>query len=568
MATTAILHANDVHKSEQSPRSVSTTNSPLVHGYSPNQMSTYNVTGVSPAEAATASTCGSSYQQPSYPLQPSRNVYQNLTPEPPSSESTSLIELGTPVRIGNAPVTSSAPSSDVIIVRDPFYEPPRKRTPNTQRPPQYLNTGNPMYSGGQLELPRNVRVPYPESAFAAVAAVNKAFASYTSGMCMQPRSRPMPYMTPQMRSAAYGMASMPNGMSPSYASATPPPNAMPPAYGMHGMRQMSCSKTSGSQISPGPYQFYPTASNPMPPVKKQSPLTSTKKAKQQTAKAHFDGRVTPKNTRKNDYTGAPVSNIYEQIPDAARPSTSAAPSYAMMAPPMSASTGIGMMRAPSPSISSPSTSQMMTPNVRHPYPYDASSMTPNNPNMQQFDAMRSMGSPTVELMQPPPLPMMRPNGHLNGTKPVAESPMMAKSSMMSPGFSQQATAIHEMQPDLHRMCDSRAPLKSPQYQSSMMASSSGQLNDMYGSMNGSMTSSPSYMQANVMVLQRCGYCKEEFRGDRIGIQCTGNNQGCRRFFHQECSQLLPESFHAILNEPRAEWICNECVSRQQQIAYS
>lgn len=117
-------------------------------------MSTYNVTGVSPAEAATASTCGSSYQQPSYPLQPSRNVYQNLTPEPPSSESTSLIELGTPVRIGNAPVTSSAPSADVIFVRDPFYEPPRKRTPNTQRPPQYPNTGNPMYSGGQLELPR------------------------------------------------------------------------------------------------------------------------------------------------------------------------------------------------------------------------------------------------------------------------------------------------------------------------------------------------------------------------------------------------------------------------------
>ncbi|KHN72852.1 hypothetical protein Tcan_12537 [Toxocara canis] len=541
-------------------------------------MSTYNVTGVSPAEAATASNCSSSYQQPNYPLQPSRNVYQNLTPEPPSTESASLIELGTPLRMGGAtPVTSGAPSADVIYVRDPFYEPPRKRTPNTQRPPQYANTGNPMYSGGQLELPRNVRVPYPESAFEAVAAVNKTFASYASTMCMQqPRTRPMPYMTPQMRSAAYGGAGgIPNGMSPSYASATPPPNAMPPAYGVHSVRQMGCSKAGGSQISsgPAPYQFYPTtAANPVPAVKKQSPLTSAKRAKQQAAKAQFDGRVTPKNARKNDYAPASaVNNVYEQIPDPARPSTSAAPSYGMMAPPISASTSMGnMIRAPSPSTSIPSTSQMIAPNVRPPYPYDGSAMSVANPNMQQFDAIRSMGSPNVELMQPPPLPMMRPNGHLNGTKPLPETSMMVKPSMMSPSFSQQTVNMHEMQPDVHRMCDSRTPLKSPQYQSQMMAasSSSGPVSELYNTMNGSVASSPSYMQPNVMMLQRCGYCKEEFRGDRIGIQCTGNNQGCRRFFHQECSQLLPESFHAILNEPRAEWICNECVSRQQQIAYS
>ncbi|VDN44131.1 unnamed protein product [Gongylonema pulchrum] len=63
--------------------------------------------------------------------------------------------------------------------------------------------------------------------------------------------------------------------------------------------------------------------------------------------------------------------------------------------------------------------------------------------------------------------------------------------------------------------------------------------------------------------QRCAGCASEFRSDRPGIQCTGSGQGCRRFFHQECSELLPDAFRAIVAEPRAEWICPECMCRQQ-----
>ncbi|VDN28218.1 unnamed protein product [Gongylonema pulchrum] len=54
-----------------------------------------------------------------------------------------------------------------------------------------------------------------------------------------------------------------------------------------------------------------------------------------------------------------------------------------------------------------------------------------------------------------------------------------------------------------------------------------------------------------------------YGSDRPGIQCTGSGQGCRRFFHQECSELLPDAFRAIVAEPRAEWICPECMCRQQ-----
>lgn len=54
---------------------------------------------------------------------------------------------------------------DILIIRDPFEEEElpgiRCNTTNTQmmlfnqRPPQYINTGNPLDSGGQLELPRS-----------------------------------------------------------------------------------------------------------------------------------------------------------------------------------------------------------------------------------------------------------------------------------------------------------------------------------------------------------------------------------------------------------------------------
>lgn len=313
-------------------------------------------------------------------------------------------------------------------------------------------------------------------------------------------------------------------------------------------------------MPPGPYQYYPVAGNTAPPVKKQSPLTSGKKAKQN-SKTSQDER-TGKGSRKAEFCVPPVNNVYEQACEMGRPSTSAAGAYGMIPAGVPTNSGMGMVGGQSPSANNPSTSQMMPPAVRPHYLYDGAPMPGNAPNMQMYETMRPVNSPGSELMQPPPLPMMRANGHVNGAK-ANDGSTLLKTSM----YTQQGGVLQEMPSDGLRLCDTRPSIKSPQYQVSPLTHSSNQVSDVYGNLNGGVANSPNYMQPNMMPLQRCAYCKEEIRADRIGIQCTGNNQGCRRYFHQECSQLLPESFHAILNEPRAEWICNDCSSRQH-ITYS
>ncbi|VDN33397.1 unnamed protein product [Gongylonema pulchrum] len=81
-------------------------------------------------------------------------------------------------------------SADVLVIRDPFEEEDASRARCSrsnqvihfnQRPPQYINTGNPLHFGGLLDLPRHLRVPYPESAYRACAAANKNLANSRAG---------------------------------------------------------------------------------------------------------------------------------------------------------------------------------------------------------------------------------------------------------------------------------------------------------------------------------------------------------------------------------------------------
>ncbi|VDM12090.1 unnamed protein product, partial [Wuchereria bancrofti] len=130
----------------------------------------------------------------------------------PSSSSSSATNIQIPITSTTVTATSAAGSlttnmnglvtnntttsvcasknTDILVIRDPFEEEElcntRCNTTTTQmmfnqRPPQYINTGNPLDSGGQLELPRHLRVPYPESAYRACIAANKNLATYRNG---------------------------------------------------------------------------------------------------------------------------------------------------------------------------------------------------------------------------------------------------------------------------------------------------------------------------------------------------------------------------------------------------
>lgn len=556
MATTAVLHANDTHKTEQSPHSIHTS-SPLVRGYSPNQNSVYNVAGVSPQEGSTSASCASTnFQQANYPLPPTRDAFQDLTPEPPAEECPSQVQVCSANFIGSSTVNSTD-NSEVTVICDPFYEPPaRNRPPQTVQPLAYPNMGDPKCSGIRLELPRNLRVPYPESAFEAVTMLNKAFSNLQPPpppLYMSSRSRAVQYVSGPPRGVYPGSMNS-CGISPSYPAPTPSPSGMSPSY-MQQVRVMGCPKSCNSQMT-APYGFpnvpYGPGGSVMPNLKKSQ--TTTGGRRKQNAKAAVEERAA-KAMRKMDFN-VPCGSMYEQMGgDMGRPSTSAANNFGPM-PSVMASNPALMSGQPS-STPSPPNPQMMMHGGRSQYPYDGSMMSNNNPNMQPYQQMQPMNNQECSgLMRPPSLPM-RVNGQMSNPKGVEMNPMQ-KSAI----FQQSGAVNPEMQPDGLRMFDGRSMEKNNQYQ--MHSMSSGQ-NDIYGGINGNISSNSGFSQTNPNS-QRCGLCKEEIR-DSPSIQCTGNGQGCLRYFHQNCSQMMAEPFQVILNEPCAEWICNDC-DRQRQIMYS
>lgn len=555
MATTAVLHANDTHKTEQSPHSIH-TNSPLVRGYSPNQNSVYNVAGVSPTEGTTPASCANTnFQQANYPLPPTRDAFQDLTPEPPAEECPSQVQVCSANFIGSSSVSSND-NTEVTVICDPFYEPPgRSRAPSSVQPPSYANMGDPKCSGIRLDLPRNVRVPYPESAFEAVAVLNKAFGNLQpppAPMYIPARGRPMQYMSAPPR-GVYPGAMNSCGVSPSYPAPTPSPSGMSPSY-MQQVRAMGCPKPCSSQM-PGPYGFpnVPYGPNSVMPNMKKSQTTAGGRRKQN-AKAAVEERAA-KAMRKMEFN-VPCGNMYEQMSDMGRPSTSAANNFGSM--PSVMATNPALMGSQPSSTPSPPNQQMMMHGARSQYPYDGPMMSNSNPNMQPYQTMQPMNNQECSgLMQPPSLPM-RVNGQMNNAKAGVEMNQLQKSAMF-----QQSTGMNpDMQSDGVRMFDCRSMEKNPQYQIHSMPSAQ---NEVYGGMNGSISNNSGFSQPGPNS-QRCGLCKEEIR-ESPSIQCTGNGQGCLRYFHQACSQMMTEPFQAILNEPRAEWICNDC-DRQRQIMYS
>ncbi|VDK87904.1 unnamed protein product [Onchocerca ochengi] len=585
----------------------------------------------------------------------------------------------------NALVTNNTATSvcatknaDILIIRDPFEEEElpgtRCNSTNTQvmlfnqRPPQYINTGNPLDSGGQLELPRHLRVPYPESAYRACIAANKNLANYRNGSPLPSFMPPYPalpgprpgsifgpsvvpmensvmYGNPQQQrqqqhqqlpgnGANFGMlrnsriqgnaspgcpslsminapASIPaQGFGNPYCVQGPapvqqmlgPPGCMqrtdylPTASGPYCIPGGAAGQSYfGGQVArsePGTSNMVPLNNgsqiNPMGMVnmngERMGPVMSVIGVGQQ---QNGNNATTGKKGNSKRHAGlmkyiskankaaVPVPNLTitdeQQFLVARRKQQSLVPSGQQqtqqivpgMMIPMSIpsqdfylSQGIYGNRGGMPPHVAPSQQQAMTPLA----PTNGTAGGGGLGQFDQFDVRPStsmsctpMSNYCLQMASAPGVTDIPPQQQ-------STSQMIANSMMMTRGYGgfEQNGFVDGFQTQRNNGSggDTGSSNMTTNTTTTITTNASG---DSFTVLNGSSSS----QNTSTGNKQRCVSCTEEIRSDQPSIQCTANGEGCRRFFHQECSGLLLDAFRAIIAEPCAEWICPDCLCRQQ-----
>ncbi|KAL3995185.1 hypothetical protein ACH3XW_24770 [Acanthocheilonema viteae] len=579
--------------------------------------------------------------------------------------------------LANASVTNNTiasvcatKSDDILIIRDPFEEEElpgtRCNTTNTrmmlfnQRPPQYINTGNPLDSGGQLELPRHLRVPYPESAYRACIAANKNLANYRNGAPLSsfippypglPGPRPGsvfgPNVVPIENSIIYGnpqqqqqqqqqqlpgnganFGILRNNRTQGNTSPGCPPlsmgNALPPIptqgfgnpYCVQGpapTQQMlgppGCMQRteylpapSGPYCMPGgaagqPYFGGQPVGRSEPGTSNMVPLNNSQQinamgmggmngermgpvmgvigvAQQQSVGATTGKKGNTKRSKANKAAAAmPNLSITDeqQLLAARRKQQSLLPSGQQqqqqqpMVPgmmlPMSVpsqdfylSQSICGSRSGIPLHVASAQQQAMVPMA-------PANGTAGGGGLGQFDHfdVRPSTSMSCTPMSYCPSIASAPNATDAPPQQQSTSQMIANSMMMTRGYGgfEQNGFVDGFQAQRNNNGSSGDVVSNNMATNTTITTSTS--GDSFTILNGS-TSSQNTSTGNK---QRCVSCTEELRSDQPSIQCTANGEGCRRFFHQECSGLLSDAFRAIIAEPCAEWICPDCLCRQQ-----
>ncbi|CAG9530056.1 unnamed protein product [Cercopithifilaria johnstoni] len=595
-------------------------------------------------------------------------------------------------------------NADILIIRDPFEEEElpgtRCNTTNTrmmlfnQRPPQYINTGNPLDSGGQLELPRHLRVPYPDSAYRACIAANKNLASFRNGAPLPsfippysaflgPRSGSVfgPNVVPIENSVMYGnpqqqrqqqqqqlvgsganFGILRNNRTQGNASPGCPPMSMgnapapiltqgfgnpycvqgsaptqqmlgPPgndcilisqltfkrdcsittvlyngllfvAQGVTGCMQRTeyLTAPSGPYCMPGgaagqPYFGGQPVGRPEPGTSNMVPLNSGPQLNAMGMVGMNGERMGPvmgvigmvqqqnvgattgkkgNNKRSKANKGAPtlpnLSIMDEQQLLAARRKQQSLLSSGQQQQQQQQPMVPGMMLQ----MSAPSQDFYMSqgicgsrsgmpPHVAPAQQQAMVSMTPANGTARggelgqfdHFDVRPSTSMSCTPMSYCPPI-ASAPSATDAPPQQQSTSQMIANSMMMTRGYGgfEQNGFVDGFQTQRNNGSSSDTVINNMTTNNTVTASTSG---DSFTVLNGS-TSSQNTSTGNK---QRCVSCTEELRSDQPSIQCTANGEGCRRFFHQECSGLLSDAFRAIIAEPCAEWICPDCLCRQQ-----
>uniref|UniRef100_A0A915Q7S0 PHD-type domain-containing protein n=1 Tax=Setaria digitata TaxID=48799 RepID=A0A915Q7S0_9BILA len=552
-------------------------------------------------------------------------------------------------------------NSDVLIIRDPFEEElpvGRSSSTNTQmmlfnqRPPQYINTGNPLDSGGQLELPRHLRVPYPESAYRACIAANKNLASYRNGAPLPPFMPPYPslpgprpgslfgpnvvsiensvmYGNPQQQrqqqqqlpgnGSNFGM--LRNNRAQGNASPGCPPLSMAnvptglpiPTQGFGNPYCVQGSTLTQQMLVPpgcmqrteylpgasGPYCMPGSANaqpyfggqpigrpeagtsdmvplnggpqiNPMGMVnmngERVGPVMGIVGMGQQLNTGSNTGKKGNNKRSKANKATAPVPNLAladEQQALAGRrkqqplvASAQQQPVVPNMMLPMSLpsqdfylSQGICGSRGGMPTHVAPPQQQTMV-SMAH---TNNGAAGGGLGQFDHFDVRPSTSISCAPMSNYCPPMVTAPSATDTPPQQQSTSQMIASSMMMTRGYGsfEQNGFVDGFQGQRSNGSGGGGNGNSITTTSNITTSASG---DSFTVLNDSTSNGNK---------QRCVSCTEELRSDRPSIQCTANGEGCRRYFHQECSGLLSDAFRAIIAEPCAEWICPDCLCRQQ-----
>uniref|UniRef100_A0A0R3RYZ4 PHD-type domain-containing protein n=1 Tax=Elaeophora elaphi TaxID=1147741 RepID=A0A0R3RYZ4_9BILA len=554
-------------------------------------------------------------------------------------------------------------NADILVIRDPFEEEElpgtRCNTTNVrmllfnQRPPQYINTGNPLDSGGQLELPRHLRVPYPESAYRACIAANKNLATYRNGPPLPSFIPPYPALpgprpgsvfgpsVPIENSAMYGnpqqqrqqqqlpgsvanFSIVRNNRTQGNASPGCPPLSMgsaPVSVSAQGFGNPYCVQgPAPTQQMLGPHgcmqrtEYLPTPSGPycMPggaagqpyfggqPIARHEPGTSNMVplnndpqvnpmgmvsmsgervgpvmgvigvAQHQSVGATAGKKGNNKRSKANKAASA-VPNLTitdEQLLASRRKQQSLLPSGQQQQQPMVP----GMMLP----MSVPSQDFYMSQGIcgsrtgvpPHVAPLQQQGMVPMTPangsaggggmgQFDHFDVRPSTSMNCTPMSYCPPI-ASAPNATDVSSQQQSTSQMIANSMMITRSYGgfEQNGFVDGFQAQRNNGNSGDAVSNNMPANTTVTTSASG---DSFTVLNGSTNN----QNSNTGNKQRCVSCTEELRSDQPSIQCTANGEGCRRFFHQECSGLLSDAFRAIIAEPCAEWICPDCLCRQQ-----
>ncbi|VDN04138.1 unnamed protein product [Thelazia callipaeda] len=639
------------------------------------------------------SSC-SSRSRPSSACSSVANVQMSITSTTVSSTTTSIampvanmngLANTLNARITASPVTPN--NTDVLIIRDPFEEDEfsSARCSSTvtqimfnQRPPQYINTGNPLDSGGQLELPRHLRVPYPESAYRACAAANKNLATYRNGAPLPPFMLPYPACPGPRPASLFAPSIVPIDNSLIYANSQQrqqqqqlPGNATnfgifrnskPQASSSPGCPSLSMPNVPAGTPTPthgfgNPYCIQaPTPTHMMgPPGCIQRPEYLSSASGPYCISGGAGGQpyfgnqpvARPEPGTANMIPingGLPSMNLMTMVNmnnermgpamgmmgAGQQPNTGSATAKKGNAKRSKASKSFGGMpnltndeqqllaarRKQQPLVQTGQQQQQQQQQKQQQQPMMSGMMLPMPVSSQDFYMSQNVcgnSSGMLSLVQPPTpqqqsvLPLStgaptgagtggmgqfdhfdaRPSTSLNCTPMPNSCPSMvqAVSGAGTPPQQQQSTSqmiVNSMMMTRgYGTFEQNGFVDGFQAPQSNGSSGSASNNNIQGNSNNTITTSVSGDSFTVLngslnnrstnhgSKQRCVSCTEEVRGERPGIQCTANGEGCRRFFHQECSGLLPDAFRAIIAEPRAEWICPDCLCRQQtQITFA
>ncbi|VDK84619.1 unnamed protein product [Litomosoides sigmodontis] len=555
---------------------------------------------------------------------------------------------GTNSAVSSVSVTKNA---DILVIRDPFEE---EELPGTQcnatstrmmlfnqRPPQYINTGNPLDSGGQLELPRHLRVPYPESAYRACIAANKNLANYRNGAPLpsfipsypalsgpRPTSIFGPNVTPTENSVMYGNPQQ-QQLPGNRAGFGILRNSRAPGNASPGCPPMSMGNTPAPISAQGfgnPYCVQGSA----PTQQMLGPPSCVQRAEYLPAPS--GGYCMPAGVAGQSYFGGQPIGRVEPGTSNMIPVNSGPPQInpmgmvgmnGEMGPVMGGAMGVAQQQsvgvmtgkkgsnkrhvrclskankavaaAHNPTITNEQQlmvarrkQRSLLPSGQQPQAMVPGMALPMSLPSQDFyvshgvcGSRNGMPANVVSVQQQAMMPITLANGAAGGNgleqfnhfddlfmglatsfidalpQQQSTSQMIANSMMMTRGYGgfEQNGFIDGFQAQ-RNSGNSDTASNITTNTTTITSSVSG---DSFTVLNGSANSH----NTSIGNKQRCVSCAEELRSDQPSIQCTANGDGCRRFFHQECSGLLPDAFRAIIAEPCAEWICPDCLCRQQ-----